>query len=84
MSVSNSDVKRAFGERRGLNSNNLVSTGESLLSYGWWEIARWVDGVIVTRKGSSYSVTTAGKHRTYVHGVEAITDTPRGQGEMNL
>lgn len=101
MARTNWDVKRAFFRREALTSanGNLVSTGEVLLSYGWWEVARWektADGGwrIVRRNGPSYSVTTAGKHRTGIvqgdyfagPGVEVVESpvyTPAHQGPMN-
>lgn len=72
MARSNWDVKRAFFRREELASanGNLVSTGEVLLSYGWWEVARWEtdpesgSAHIIVRNGKSYSQTTASKHRT--------------------
>ncbi len=80
--ATNSDVKAAFQAQRKAQSSHLVSTGDRLLSYGWYEMARWIEGRIVTRKGRYYSVTTAGKHRVY--GEEAQTETPSAQAEMNL
>ncbi len=81
--ATNSDVKKAFEQRQPKTSTHLVSTGDKLLSYGWYEMARWINGRIVTRKGRYYSVTTACKHRLY-SGEEAQTETPRAQAEMNL
>lgn len=106
MARSNWDVKRAFFARKAMvsASGNLISTGEVLLSYGWWEIARWetikdsegveVGARIIVRNGPSYSVTTAGKHRTGIvagdyfagPGVEvhvSSVETPASQGPMN-
>lgn len=80
--LTNHDVKQRFIVGKVGSNRNLESTGKSLLSYGWWEVAKWVDGEIVNRKGKSYSVTTAGKHRTDVHGRVSEVETPRDQGIM--
>lgn len=82
--MTNQQVKQAFMERRSGHSQNLVSTGESLLSYGWWQVAKWVDGRIVVRNGKSYSRTTASKHRSGVAGERAKVETPVHQAEMNV
>jgi len=82
--ATNNDVKFAFRQGGRASSANLQSDGVSLWSYGWWEIARHVNGAIITRKGSSYSTTTATKHRPGVYGVEAEQETPGSQGVMNL
>lgn len=86
MTHSNSDVGKAFAQGLSLASANLNSDGRSLWSYGWWEVARWVHGNIIRRTGASYSVTTAGKHRSQVSVlcVDAVEETPVGQGRMNL
>lgn len=81
--MTNQQVKRAFMEGRYGKATNLLSTGLALLSYGWWEVARWIDGEIVTRRGRSCSQTTARRHRSGVHGRQASVDTPVSQGEMN-
>jgi hypothetical protein len=83
MATTNEQVKQAFRNGKMANSANLMSTGESLLSYGWWQVAKWKDGSIVTRKGRAYSMTTATKHRPGIGGVEAQEETPVGQSYMN-
>lgn len=82
--MTNKDVKRAFMNKKPAVAANLVSTGDRLLSYGWWEVARWINGEVVIRKGRSYSQTTAGKHRPGVYGRLASEETPVAQGEMNI
>jgi hypothetical protein len=83
--MTNADVAAAFMAQRPANTANLVSTGDRLLSYGWWECARWVNGVMIRRKGPSYSMTTAGKHRNQVTiGREATEETPVNDAEMRL
>ena len=82
--MTNTEVQIAFANRKRGYSQNLVSSGTSILSYGWWELARWVDNQIITRKGESYSVTTAGKHRNGVYGTEAANEMPVAQATMNL
>jgi len=82
--MTNSQVKLAFANQQPGSSSNLSTDGRSIKSYHWWEIARWIDGVIVTRKGKAYSMTTASKHRPGVYGVEAANQTPTGQADMNL
>ena len=82
--ATNREVKEAFAKGRVLKAANLLSTGTSLYSYGWWEIARWVDGQVITRNGRSYSNTTATKHRSGVWGEQAVAETPVNQGPMNL
>lgn len=82
--ATNKEVKQAFQDGKPAASANLVSTGEKLLSYGWWEVARWIDGRIVLRKGASYSPTTATKHRPGIVGERATVETPAQQGEMNV
>ncbi|KKN06542.1 hypothetical protein LCGC14_1076260 [marine sediment metagenome] len=82
--MTNVQVQNKFRNKESGKSQNLTSDGLSLWSYNWWECARWVDGKIVTRKGKSYSMTTATKHRSGVYGVEATEETPVGNSFMNL
>lgn len=83
--LTNGEVKRRFMNKRAGRAPNLVSDGTRLLSYGWWEVARWQQGRIFTRNGPSYSMTTATKHRPgIVGGQQALTVTPREQAEMEL
>lgn len=81
--MKNKDVKRAFLERRPAETKNLISTGEKLLSYGWYEIARWVGAEIVIRNGRAYSPTTS-KHRSGLRGLVARNPTDKHQGGMNI
>ena len=82
--MTNGQVKQAFMAGKPGSSANLTSTGNSILSYGWWEIARRVGDTIVVRNGDSYSMTTASKHRSGIVGVKAATETPSNQGAMNI
>jgi hypothetical protein len=78
------EVRQAFLKRKALQGGNLYSDGTSLWSYGWWEMARWVRGKVILRKGPSYSRTTERKHRRAVPGMPAKTETPAEQARMNL
>lgn len=82
--MTNRQVKQAFMKHKAGNAENLISTGIALLSYGWWEVAKWVDSEIVVRNERSYSRTTASKHRSGVYGRKASRETPVTQGEMKL
>ena len=55
--MTNTQVKQAFMDQKRGSAANLTSDGTSIWSYGWWEIARWVDGSIIARKGPSYAVS---------------------------
>lgn len=82
-------VQNAFANQEAGHVEHLVSDGVSLWSYGWWEVARWVNGVCILRKGTSYSTTTASKHRSGLSWVirdmiDASEETPRGSGSMQL
>ena len=87
---TNRQVKDAFARRDIASSTNLRSDGTSLWSYGWWEVARWVDGDadggphVVLRNGKSYSMTTATKHRSGVLGELSPVITPPGRALINL
>jgi len=85
MALTNSQVAQAFKDGKVAQNHGMLSTGESLLSYGWWQFAKWVDGEIIIRKGRSYSTTTATKHRPQVYGYgrEASEETPVNQPHMN-
>lgn len=88
MSASNMhDVLQAFLEHRSAKAGNVSSTGESLLSYGWWELARWSpDYGVVVRAGLAYSKSTVCQHTRlglYRWPTSAVS-TPRGQGPMNM
>ena len=84
--MRNSDVVKAFLAGQPAHVQSLVSTGTSLFSYGWWEMARHVDGKVIKRTGKSYSVTTS--HHiglVYGEGVEkALNETPVGDSAMFL
>lgn len=82
--MTNHQVKQAFANRKPGASANLSTDGRTIKSYHWWEIARWVDGVPIVRRGKSYSMTTASKHRPGVCGIIATVETPADQANMNL
>lgn len=84
-------VQRAFSNQKAGHVEHLVSDGTSLWSYGWWEVARWVQTATgwycVKRRGASFSMTTASKHANCVEArplVLAEVETPRGNASMNL
>jgi hypothetical protein len=81
--VINRKVKEAFLNGRSAVGNNLVSTGERLLSYGYWEIAKWVDDRVVVRCGPSYSPTTA-RHRAGIVGQYSLYETPKEEHKMRF
>ena len=60
--VSNDEVRAAFVRREPAHAANLVSTGDKLLSYGWYEIAAWYGDKVWLRSGNLYSQTTKSKH----------------------
>jgi hypothetical protein len=60
--VSNNEVREAFARRESAHASNFVSTGDKLLSYGWYEIARWFGDTVWIRGGNLYSQTTKSKH----------------------
>lgn len=60
--VSNNEVREAFARRESAHASNFVSTGDKLLSYGWYEIARWFGDTVWIRGGKLYSQTTKSKH----------------------
>lgn len=78
------EVKQAFLHKKKLRGRNIHSDGKSLWSYGWWEVARWVRGRVIIRKGRAYSRTTELKHRRKLPGTPATTETPMEQPRMNL
>lgn len=81
------DVQKAFLNGQALATTNLISTGNKLISYGWYELAQWVDGKIITRKGKMWSITTAkhiGPIRRHPNTVEAYITTDISDGEMQL
>ena len=90
--ATNRDVKRAFSEHRPLRTANLVSTGARLLSYGYWECAKWeystaTGGIVcVLRTGRSYSMATA-HHRSGIGASPwkwATVESLSGRPEMQL
>lgn len=83
-SQQRAEVKQAFLQKKKLRAGNLYSDGKSLWSYGWWEVARWVRGRVVIRKGRAYSRTTELKHRRKLPGTPAKIETPMEQARMNL
>lgn len=60
--TTNDMVRQAFARRERAHAANLVSDGERLLSYGWYELARWFGDTVWIRTGKLYSQTTASKH----------------------
>lgn len=81
------DVQNAFLNGLSLHTTNLISNGNALFSYGWYEIARWVNGQIITRKGGMYSVTTAkhiGPIRKHPKTIEASEITEPFEAEMKI
>lgn len=61
--VSNDEVKKAFARRERAHAANLVATADGrLLSYGWYEIARWFGDTVWLRGGQLFSQTTKSKH----------------------
>lgn len=87
---TNGDVQRAFanqkpgwvGNRPGREGHvnvALASDGVSLWSYGWWEMARWLDTpvgpVCIRRVGKSFGITTAKQ----MSGIEARPSYPASE-----
>lgn len=80
------DALQAFLEHRTKKAGNVQSTGETLLSYGWWELARWHNGQIIVRTGPSYSKSTQCQ-RTRLglyRWTQSPIPTPVRQAHMNL
>jgi hypothetical protein len=77
-------VKDAFYLKQKLANKNLKTDGNSLWSYGWWEIARWVRGEVVLRTGPPYSHTTLIFHMKGLKGIPAKKQTPMSQANMNV
>lgn len=82
--MTNSQVKRAFMAGKPGTSVNLSTDGVRLMSYHWWQVAKWVNGSIIVRKGRSYSTTTATRHRPGVYGIAANIETPADQANMEV
>jgi hypothetical protein len=85
------DALQAFLEHRPKKAGNVESTGTVLLSYGWWEMAKWVEGEdgrpeVVVRTGLSYSPSTKrqGIRLGLYRWRKAEKLTPRGQGAMEV
>lgn len=80
------DALQAFLNHKPKKAGNVESTGEVLLSYGWWEMARWHDGQVIVRTGSSYSKSTQCQ-RTRLglyRWTQATNPTPSRQASMEL
>lgn len=60
--TNNYQVAAAFARRERASVAHLVSDGEKLLSYGWYEIARWSGDEVIVRTGELYSRTTKAHH----------------------
>lgn len=89
--ASMKDALQAFLEHKSCKAGNVESTGEALLSYGWWEMARWHtdsqgNKSIVVRTGPSYSRSTACQFtRLGLYRWDKATQpTPARQGTMNV
>jgi len=95
--MNNSDIVVKFLEQKWCHSprHNIFSNGTSLWSYGWWEMARWVNGEVVVRTGKRFSPTT-GKQMGLL-GVDAnlapiegiiwcypFEETPKTQALINI
>lgn len=87
MAKTNKDVLNAFATRKSCRANHLSTDGTRLLSYHWWEVARWVEWrgqrMILRRNGRNFSMTTANKHACHTGALSSI-ETPVQQGEMNV
>ena len=88
--MTNDQVVQEYVAGRAAEAENLVSDGVSLWSYGWWEVARWVEGEMVVRQGEMYS-STASKHMSALGRLMPINlwnsvvwsaDTPREDAEL--
>jgi hypothetical protein len=96
MATSQFSIGKAFSERRSLRAFgvNVHSTGGSLWSYGWWEMARWVrdrrsgELVILARAPRNYFQSTACQFsRTALWRYGAIVnpvETPLREAYMTL
>lgn len=96
MAISQWTIGRAFSERRELRGAgvNVHSTGTSLWSYSWWEMARWVEDtrtgelVILARAPRNFSPSTSSQFsRTGLWRYGAVVnpvETPLRAAEMIL
>ena len=95
--MNNSDIVVKFLEQKWCHSprHNIHSDGTSLWSWGWWEMARWVDGVLVIRQGKRYSSLTGKQMGLLIGAVRpelhidpewcyAFEETPKRQALMNV
>lgn len=80
------DAMQALKAHKALKAGNVSSDGVSLWSYGWWEMARWIDGELIARQGPSYSQSTSCQQTRcrLWELTPAQSQTPRRQGPMEL
>lgn len=57
--MTNKQVLESFVRQQKAETTNLSTDGVVLLSYNWYQIAKWVEGEAIIRSGASYSRTTA-------------------------
>lgn len=90
MSNSNTDVINAFLNRKPLRSTNLSSDGQSLWSYGWWQIAchksadNTTPPTIVVRKGPAFSHVAARQRSLLHHCLRSANDITSESPALNL
>ena len=81
------EVKAKFLRRESAQSLSLKSTGDKLLSYGYYEIARWTNNELVLRKGPLISPTSS-RHKLPLNchelAVMADNETPENNSIMEL
>lgn len=96
--MTNRQVAKAFLKGIPATTTNLSTDGETLKSYGWYEIAkrRCYDGAckFILRAGRMYSPTTAKQKSEVMRAavpegladdvMRSPIDTPKDQAEMNV
>lgn len=96
--MTNLQVAKAFIKGKAAKATNLSTDGETVVSYGWYQIAKrkCFEGVcnIILRAGKMYSTTTAKQRSTITRAAivegeadslfNAPTETPKIQAEMNI
>ena len=85
--MNNSDAIHRFFEGKAGSSVNVTSDGTSLWSYGWWEMARWMNGEVVVRNGKRFSPTTVKQMSLLERTVKCPRPskaTPSDQARMNV
>ena len=65
---SNREVCHVWASRNQATGrgSNISFDGDVIKSYGWWEMARWINDNTILMRDWSYSSTT-GKHMSYLH-----------------